>query len=635
MNTSLLHDFLRDPTSFGIALWNLVRPWLTAWGPILGGALLAAAGGVAMLRTWCGRRHHLSSASNARLVTVLAPPSAGLAGAEMLWSNLIGLLRQRRRWLPLPRPHVSFEYHFSSNGLQIVVWVPGIVPSEAVERAIEAAWPGVRTRTAPAQPLVEREEQSRSAGGAMRLARCAALPIRTDFAVDPLRTLFGATAGLGSERVVVQVLARPASRSRTAKTSRAARSLGTGSSSRGLDSQERLSRSADDRAIVAKLRTCQYETLVRYAVTGPQSKGRAHAIGSAFSTYSAQNHFRRARLRNPVQSVASRRFRHGDLLSISELAALAHLPLDEAAPGVQRAGAKAVPPPPGVAHSGKPIGRSDSGLSRPIGLAVADARHHVHIMGATGSGKSELMARMILADAEAGRGLVVIDPKGDLVGDLLQRLPQRLGQKVVLFDADSSSRPPVLNPLEGKDSARAVDNLMSIFSRVYSSSWGPRTDDILRVGLLTLTCLPGTPTLTDLPKLLTVTEFRRHALTHLTDEVLIGFWKWYAELSDASRAQVIAPLMNKVRGFLLRPFVRASIAGGASTFDMDDVLDGGICLVRIARGTLGMETAKLIGSIIVARTWQTAVRRARLPHHQRRDCGLYIDECHNFLNRAA
>jgi hypothetical protein len=78
--------------------------------------------------------------------------------------------------------------------------------------------------------------------------------------------------------------------------------------------------------------------------------------------------------------------------------------------------------------------------------------------------------------------------------------------------------------------------------------------------------------------------------------------------------QVIAPLMNKIRGFLLRPFVRAAIAGGTSTVDMDEVLNtGGICLVRIARDALGMETARLVGSIVVARTWQAATRRARRP----------------------
>jgi len=196
----------------------------------------------------------------------------------------------------------------------------------------------------------------------------------------------------------------------------------------------------------------------------------------------------------------------------------------------------------------------------------------------------------------------------------------------------SRSRPPCINPLEGDDQARTVDNLVSIFSRIYASSWGPRTEDILRSGLLTLTAQPGTPTLTDLPKLLTVPAFRARAIDTIDDHVLAGFWTTYEQLSDAARVQAIAPLMNKVRGFLLRPFVRSAIASGPSTVDMEDVLDGGICLVRIAKDALGMETARLVGSIVVARTWQAATRRARLPQRWRRDASLYVDECHHFLN---
>ncbi len=91
--------------------------------------------------------------------------------------------------------------------------------------------------------------------------------------------------------------------------------------------------------------------------------------------------------------------------------------------------------------------------------------------------------------------------------------------------------------------------------------------------------------------------------------------------------------MNKLRAFLLRKFAHAAIAAGPSTFDMGQILDnGGLCLARLPKGILGEETAQLVGSFIVARTWQAAARRARLPEPARADAGLYIDECQNFLN---
>jgi hypothetical protein len=55
-------------------------------------------------------------------------------------------------------------------------------------------------------------------------------------------------------------------------------------------------------------------------------------------------------------------------------------------------------------------------------------------------------------------------------------------------------------------------------------------------------------------------------------------------------------------------------------------------LVRIPKGSLGEETTRLIGSLVVARTWQATTARARIRQSQRRDAHLVIDECHNFLN---
>lgn len=674
-------DYLRDPLgafqNVLAHLHDLVPTWATVAGPVLAIAISAAF----VARHRWNRRYHQRLVRDARLISVLAPPTVDPSGAVTVWSNLVGLLRPG--WLRRfsGQPHLAFELTFTDDGVQIQFWVPGLVPPGMVERAIEAAWPGAHTRTTPAKspiPAAATGRRVEAVGGELRLARTEALPIRIEHPVDPIRALLGAPVGLGPhERACVQILARPVAGRRVTKARRSARRMHAGGSphligrlldlltpgkmprsstktrSPGADRQSSLEFAALDRAVVEKLRANQFETRIRYAIstTVPESgaagdiqavrevlRGRGHAIASAFAAYSEHNYYRRFRLRQPAAAMGDRRLGKGDLLSIRELAAIAHLPIDEATPGLQRAGAKAVPPPPGIADVGehiKPLGLSDSGHSRPVGLRVQDARHHLHIMGATGSGKSELMARMILADAEAGRGVVVVDPKGDLVSDILMRLPEELGEKVVLFDADSHARPPVLNPLEGKDKDRAVDNLVSIFSRIYASSWGPRTDDILRAGLLTLTSMTGTPTLADLPKLLTVAAFRQRARDQIKDDVLKGFWSWYDDLSEANRAQVIAPLMNKVRSFLLRPFVRAAIAGGESTIDIDEVLNtGGICLVRIARDALGMETARLVGSIVVARTWQAATRRARVPQRQRRDCGLYVDECHNFLNLA-
>ncbi|CRK57609.1 similar to Type IV secretory pathway VirD4 components [Alloactinosynnema sp. L-07] len=678
-----LGDYLRDPGGAARALLERLREWVIEWGPIAAPPAVVGVAALVLGRRWWARRCHARLVADARQITVLAPPQVDPAGGQALWSNLVGLLRPGWRRRFTGQPHVACEYVFSEQGVAIRLWVPGVIPPGLVERAVEAAWPGSHTRVAhpatPPLPAPGSTQQRLVVGGELRLARGEALPIRSDFDADPLRALIGAPVGLGREEyAVVQILARPVAGRRVTRARRAARLVHTGGSTslvgRLLDAitpgmktrrptgrrtsagtlhsdpRTSLEYAAQNRAIVGKQRGPQYETVIRYAVAtllpadaadGEMrtardiARGRAHALAASFASFTEHNRYARRRLRHPGPALAERRLGAGDLLSVPELGAIAHLPTEEAIPGVQRAGARAIAPPPGIATPGpaaKPLGVTDTGHQRPVALRVPDARHHLHVIGATGSGKSTLLGNMILADAEQGRGIVLIDPKGDLVTDILSRLPKSAGDRVVLFDADATSRPPCLNPLDGGETDLTVDNLVSVFRRVYSAFWGPRTDDVMRAACLTLRTQEGVATLADLPKLLADPAFRSRVTAGVSDPVLRGFWSWYEDLTDSARSQVISPLMNKLRAFLLRPFVRDAIAGGHSTVDMRDVLDGGICLVRIPKGSLGEETTRLVGSLVVARTWQATTGRARIPQRQRRDASMVIDECHNFLN---
>ncbi|EWC64495.1 hypothetical protein UO65_0102 [Actinokineospora spheciospongiae] len=678
-----MEDYLRDPGGALLGLLDRLRDLVFDWGLIAAPALAVLITGIVASRRWWARRCHEALLADARQVTVLAPPQVDPAGGAALWSNLVGLLRPGWRRAFTGQPHVVCEYVFSEAGVAIRWWVPGVIPPGLIERAVEAAWPGAHTRVSKATPPLPAPGQGQRrlvVGGELRLARPEALPIRSVFDADPIRALLGAPVGLGREEYAcVQVLARPVTGRRVQKARRAARHVHTGGSTRLVgrlldmvtpgpsrsrrsavartatgalhsDPRTSLEYSAQNRAIVGKQRAAQFETVVRYAVATllpadvgdgevrqarDVARGRAHALAASFASYTEHNHYTRHRLRHPGPVLDSRRLADGDLLSVSELAAIAHLPTDEAIPGIQRAGARAIAPPPGIATPGpeaKPLGVTDTGHPRPVALRVPDARHHLHVMGATGSGKSTLLGNIILADAEAGRGIVLIDPKGDLVTDVLSRLPRSAADRVVLFDADSKARPPCLNPLDGGETDLTVDNLVSVFRRVYSAFWGPRTDDVMRAACLTLRTQEGVATLADLPKLLTDAAFRDRVTAGVTDPVLRGFWTWYDELTDSSRSQVISPLMNKLRAFLLRPFVRDAIAAGHSTVDMGQILDGGICLVRIPKGSLGEETTRLVGSLVVARTWQATTARARTPQRLRRDASIEIDECHNFLN---
>ncbi|MGV9613236.1 helicase HerA domain-containing protein [Nocardia xishanensis] len=653
-------------------------------------AVLGVLAAVRILSRW--RRRRLSA--RARQITVLTPPEVDAKGALAFWAHLIGQLRPAWARALLGQPHLGFEYTVTpEEGAAIRLWVPGAIPPGLIERAIASAWPGAHTDTLdPARPPLPGPVKGIRrvvAGGELRLGRREGLPLSTDHSGDLVRNLITAADDLApGQAACVQILARPVTGRRVARATRAAASTVTPAwvlvgllrealnlltpgattaracrttagvgGGRASDRQTSLEFSAAARAAAAKARGAHWETVVRYAVSIPVStdrddiepraqaravaRGRADALATVFGACTDHNYYRRRRRLRLQRLIQQRRLGRGDVLSVPELATIAHLPTDDGLPGLQRAGARALSPAPEIPVGGehtKPLGMADTGTRRPVAVKVPDARHHLHILGPTGVGKSTLLARTILDDAEAGRGVIVIDPKGDLVTDVLSRLPSRMGDRVTLFDADSAAPPPCVNPLDIGRIGRAgmdlaVDNLVTVFHRIFHQWWGPRTDDIMRASLLTLCAQPGTATLADLPRLLTEPAFRARVTRTAKDPVLRGFWDSYETLSDTGRAQLTGPLLNKLRAFLLRPFVRSAIAGGPSTVEFADILDnGGICLARLPKGSLGEETSRLVGSLLVARTWQAVTARARVPAADRPDAALVLDEAQNFLN---
>jgi len=169
--------------------------------------------------------------------------------------------------------------------------------------------------------------------------------------------------------------------------------------------------------------------------------------------------------------------------------------------------------------------------------------------------------------------------------------------------------------------------------KLETAHWGPR-DDVLRVACLTL-MRKADATLTLVPPLLNDKRFRAVFTVDLDDqEGLKGFWEWYESTPAALRAQIIGPVLARLRAFLLRDFVRNTLGVAKSSFDRGRVLNGGILITRLPKGQLGEDTAKLLASFVFASVWQAATARAGLPETQRRDCGVYVDEAHNVLNLA-
>lgn len=84
-----------------------------------------------------------------------------------------------------------------------------------------------------------------------------------------------------------------------------------------------------------------------------------------------------------------------------------------------------------------------------VRLPVTSCLSHVHVIGPTGTGKSTALAQWIIADATAGRSVLVLEPKGDLVADVLTRLPPARHGDVVVIEPGEADAVVGFNPLGG------------------------------------------------------------------------------------------------------------------------------------------------------------------------------------------
>lgn len=324
-------------------------------------------------------------------------------------------------------------------------------------------------------------------------------------------------------------------------------------------------------------------------------------------------------------------------LNTVELVALTAWPLGSTAGlPVRKTSSRLLPPAATISARGRVVGQATfPGSERPVALSPRDSLRHLHALGPTGVGKSTLLLNLITQDLQAGRGVVVIEPKGDLIADVLHRIPTKRNDDVVLLDPTDPDAVVGLNPLAAtsRSPELVADQLLAVFHRLYAASWGPRTQDILHASLLTLARIPGS-TLVALPLLLGNPRFRRRVVGRLDEPIVLQpFWASYEAWSEAERTAAIAPVMNKVRPFLLRSNLRAVLGQSNPRFNVRQVFsERKVLLVNLAKGVMGGEAAALLGSLVVAQLWQATLERSRITPEKRHPVFIYIDEFQDYLH---
>jgi hypothetical protein len=274
----------------------------------------------------------------------------------------------------------------------------------------------------------------------------------------------------------------------------------------------------------------------------------------------------------------------------------------------------------------------------PFGIKRPDRRAHLYLLGKTGTGKSTLLESLMLDDAQKGGGFALLDPHGDLVKQIRSKIPEHRAGDVIDFDVPDASQPYGFNPLANVAAEKrplAASGLIQVFKHLWQDSWGPRLEHILRNSLLTLLDYPQA-NLADILRLLSDKEFRRKVVPFISNEQIKEFWLGeFDKYPERLRAEAVSPIQNKVGAFLSNPLLYKILTNPETPLSLRRIMDEGkILLVNLAKGSVGEDTANLLGSLLISRLDLAALSRADTPELERRDYTLYLDEFHNFTTQS-
>ncbi len=274
------------------------------------------------------------------------------------------------------------------------------------------------------------------------------------------------------------------------------------------------------------------------------------------------------------------------------------------------------------------------GQNKVFGIKTHDRRQHMYVIGKTGVGKTALLKNMALQDIEAGRGIGIVDPHGEFVEEVLDKIPSQRINDVIYFNPADTEYPVGFNILQVPDPRYKhliASDLMGVFTKIWANVWSARMEYILNNCVLALLDTPGS-TLLGILRILVDKDYRQKVVDNVKDPVVRAFWvNEYAGWRDQFKNEAIAPIQNKVGQFLSTYLIRNIVGQTKSTINIPDIMNTNkILLVNVSKGRIGEDNSALLGAMIITKIQLAAMERVRISEEKRKDFYLYVDEFQNF-----
>lgn len=266
---------------------------------------------------------------------------------------------------------------------------------------------------------------------------------------------------------------------------------------------------------------------------------------------------------------------------------------------------------------------------------------HMHIIGASGEGKSKFMEHLIRQDIINNRGLCLIDPHGYLYNDIVRwcatrnMLDRASPKKIVLFDPSEDRWTFGFNPLQGDSSNISfhVDTMVKAVAKVWGGEDTDKTPRLKRcLRILFHALAEKNLSLLEAGYIVSPANqtLRKYLTGDIQDDVIRQQWDYFNTLKEKPFYDEFSSTINRMMEFLAAPSIRAIIGQIEQTINFRKIMDEGwILLVNMASANkISDDNARLLGTLIVNDLFMKAKGRPK----GSRPFYLYIDECGLFIN---
>lgn len=577
--------------------------------------------------------------------------------AEQLFANIYSIGKKLSWWQRLfqVNPSMSFEIAAIPSGIDFYIYCPRKF-SKLLENQVLGSY-----QMADLEAIGEYnifDVNKKVAFAELKLTDEPHCPVKTheDFKSDPLSNILSSLTKIQQgEGVAIQIVVSPAGSRWQKVGSKYVAKVNSNNADpekkRMNDSQEKL------QAIEKKCNRNGFYTAIRVvasAETLDLAEARLNNVIGAFDQFanSGINAFKRSAPKGASQKAFMHDFIYRKspsdksvILNVAELATIFHLPNKNIqTPLLNWLGFKKAPPDSKIPTEGIWLGTSIyRGVTRPIAIKREDRRRHMYVIGKTGVGKSYFLQNLVLQDIFNGEGVAFLDPHGDAVEWVLDRIPADRAEDVIYFNPSDRERPLGFNMIEyynESDKHLVINAFLGLMYKMYDPNRqgivGPIFERAVRNVMLTAMSEEGSTLVEVLRILMDENWVKSYWLSKIKDDLVKRYWTDQMSQTDKfHKSEALGYLVSKFDRFVTDELMRNIIGQSKSGFDFREVMDNKkILLINLSKGLIGDEAAQFLGLLIVPRILRAAMSRADLPEDKRQDFYLYVDEFQNFATDA-